>query len=91
MPDLSVHPNQSIADELKNGCRTGFTFIMRALKIFTILTNLISIKVHPKVVKEKVDKEIAMGRILVAGPSNKEPLGNLRLSPIWNVAKKDGL
>lgn len=53
--------------------------------------NLISIKVHPKVVKEKVDKEIAMGRILVAGPSNKEPLGNLRLSPIWNVAKKDGL
>lgn len=42
-------------------------------------------------VKEKVDKEIAMGRLLVAGPSNKEPLGNLRLSPIWNVAKKDGL
>lgn len=42
-------------------------------------------------VKEKVDKEIAMGRILVAGPSNKEPLGNLRLSPIWNVAKKDGI
>lgn len=24
-----------------------------------------------------MDKEIAMGRILVAGPSNKEPLGNL--------------
>lgn len=25
-----------------------------------------------------MDKEIAMGRILVAGHSNKEPLGNLR-------------
>lgn len=38
--------------------------------------------------KKKIDKEIALGRI--AGPFNYEPLGNLRLSPIGVVAKKDG-
>lgn len=47
-----------------------------------------SVKDHPKVVKEKIYKEIALGRI--AGPFNYEPLGNLRLSTIGVVAKKDG-
>lgn len=51
-------------------------------------TNLVSVKDYPKVVKEIIDKEIALGRI--AGPFNYEPLGNLRLSPIGVVAKKNG-
>lgn len=88
-PYLSVYSNQSIADELKNGFRFGFYLHYEGSKISTTLTNLMSVKVHPKVVKEKLDKEIAMGRI--AGPFNYEPLGNLRLSPIGVVAKKDGL
>lgn len=68
----------------------GFIFIMRVLKIFIIFINLIFIKVYLKVVKEKVDKEIVMGCILVVGFFNKELLGNLRLLLIWNVVKKDG-
>lgn len=39
-------------------------------------------------VEEKIDKEIALGRI--SGPFNYEALGKLRLLPIGVVAKKDG-
>lgn len=87
-PYLSVYPNQSIADELKKGFRFGFYLHYEGPRISTTCTNLVSVKDHPKVVKEKIDKEIALGRI--AGPFNYEPLGNLRLSPIGVVAKKDG-
>lgn len=84
-PYLSVYQNKSIADELKNGFRFGFYLHYEGPRIST---NLVSVKDHPKVVKEKIDNEIALGRI--AGPFNYEPLCNLRLSPIGVVAKKDG-
>lgn len=84
-PYLSVYQNKSIANELKNGFRFGFYLHYEGPRIST---NLVSVKDHPKVVKEKIDKEIALGRI--AGPFNYKPLCNLRLSPIGVVAKKDG-
>lgn len=87
-PYLSVYPNKSIADELKNGFRFGFYLHYEGPRISTTCTNLVSVKDYPKVVKEKIDKENALGRI--AGPFNYEPLGYLRLSPIGVVAKKDG-
>lgn len=87
-PYLSAYPNQSIANELKNGFRFGFYLYYESPRVSTTCTNLVSVKDHPKMVKEKIDKYIGLGRI--AGPFNDEPLANLRLSPYRVVARKDG-
>lgn len=48
--------------------------------------NLQSAELNPLIVKQKIDKEIAEGR--VAGPWSYPPFGNLRISPLGLVPKK---
>ncbi|XP_062572703.1 uncharacterized protein LOC134234654 [Saccostrea cucullata] len=87
-PYLSFFPNQTVANELKNGFELGIYLYYEGPRVSTTCKNLVSVNDHPKEVKEKIDKEISLGRI--AGPFNHEPLSNLRLSPIGVVSKKDG-
>lgn len=87
-PYLAIYPNQSVAFELRNGFTYGFFLQYQGPRISTTCNNLVSVQDHPNEVKEKIDKEISLGRI--AGPFDTEPLFNLRLSPIGVVAKKDG-
>lgn len=87
-PYLAIYPNQSVAFELRNGFTYGFFLQYQGPRISTTCNNLVSVHDHPNEVKEKIDKEISLGRI--AGPFDTEPLFNLRLSPIGVVAKKDG-
>ena len=50
--------------------------------------NLNSALIRPEITKQKIDKEVAEGR--VAGPFPLPPLPNLRISPLGLVEKKSG-
>lgn len=57
-PYLSVYPNKSIADELKNGIRFGLYLHYEGPRISTTCTNSVSLKNHPIEVKEKMIKKL---------------------------------
>lgn len=50
-------------------------------------TNLKSARDYPEVLKEKIESEVVLGRIM--GPFPSLPFSNLRVSPLGVVPKKD--
>ena len=57
-------------------------------KIGTDAENLKSARLNPALLKEKIDKELALGRF--AGPFETPPLKTLKISPVGLVPKSDG-
>ena len=85
---LDMYPKTLDAIELKEGFNSGFKIKYSGQRFSSTCTNLVSTSQHPNEVKQKIDKEIALGR--VAGPFDQVSLQNFRMSPIGIVPKKDG-
>lgn len=85
---LSLYPKTLDASELRDGFKYGFKINYFGPRFSSTCDNLISTKQHPDEVRQKIYKEIELGR--VAGPFDQVPMHNFRLSPIGIVAKKDG-
>lgn len=86
--ELQSYPDKSIANELISGFRDGFKLHYCGPRIPMEAKNLKSARENPHIIREKLLKEISLGRM--AGPFRLPPLPNLRVSPIGLVKKKNG-
>lgn len=85
---LFSYPLQNTAKELIYGLTYGFKLQYSGTRLPVKAKNSKSVSEHPDVVRQKLDKEIALGR--VAGPFDCPPLPTLRISPIFIATKKNG-
>lgn len=84
---LSCYPNTLIAKKLSLGFSQGFQLHYWGPRIHLESKNLISAYEHHNELKEKITKEVELGRI--GGPFQTLPISNLRTSPIGVVPKGD--
>ena len=85
---LENYPYKVIACELITGLKFGFPLNYSGPRSPITSKNLKSVADMPELTKQKISKEIAMGRI--AGPFSAPPFPTLRVSPIGLVPKKNG-
>ena len=85
---LLFYDDRKAAEFLLQGFKTGFCLGYCGPRLPRSCKNLMSAKMYPVDVREKIDKEINMGRIL--GPFISPPISNLITSPIGIVRKSDG-
>ena len=71
-----------------NGFIKGFPLYYVGPRIPPESKNLKSALIPPEITQQKIDREVAEGR--VAGPFSFPPLPNLRISPIGLVQKRNG-
>ena len=76
------------AQIILNGFVNGFPLNYVGPRMPSESKNLNSALIRPEITKQKIDKEVAEGR--VAGPFPLPPLPNLRISPLGLVEKKSG-
>lgn len=81
-----MHPLTGDAGILRSGFSKGFSLCFDGLRVPRDSGGLASAAERPQVVKEKLAKEISLGRI--AGPFHKRPFINLQCSPIGLVPKR---
>lgn len=85
-PWLDLYPNREKALLLIEGFLCGFPLPFFSGTGCTVVENLKSVQRFPEVVREKVFKEIAEGRM--AGPFSLPPFHNFRISPIgWYLRR----
>lgn len=82
------YPYKSDAEILRSGFSTGFRINYLGSVAPQISKNLKSAYLHSKELKEKIMKEISLGRI--AGPFKKPPFKQFKVSPVGLVPKNDG-
>lgn len=85
---LKFYPNQDVAKMLYHGFKNGFSLQYNGPRFPFDADNLQSVRKSPDIVREKIRKELAEGRI--AGPFIGRPFPTLRISPLGLVPKKDG-
>ena len=76
------------AEVILNGFMHGFSLNYVGPRVPSESKNLKSALAQPKITQQKINKEVAEGR--VAGPFCYPPLPNLRVSPLGLVEKKIG-
>ena len=81
--DRYDHPD---AESIRLGFLEGFSLQSAAPPLSYVAKNHMSALEHPDILKEKVQKEITLGRIV--GPFKEPPLPFLRCSPVGLVPKK---
>lgn len=86
---LDLYPLQNIAAELRDGFTFGFRLNYNGPRYHRESSNLVSAFEHKIELKEKILKEINLGRIV--GPFDNLPIPNLQISPIGIVPKSDGV
>ncbi|XP_048367316.1 uncharacterized protein LOC125441063 [Sphaerodactylus townsendi] len=86
IPLLQAYPNKLAAQFLLDGFTKGFRIPFAGPRVPTDCGNLKSARDLPRVVEDKINKELQAGRI--AGPFSSPPLPNLRVSPVGVVPKK---
>lgn len=84
--ELEEYPDREIAEELKNGFEYGFNIKFEGPQQLVLSKNLPSANKAPNIIRQKIAKELAAGRI--AGPFKTPPFTNFRVSPIGLVPKK---
>ena len=84
---LQGYPQDKI-QYLVNGFRFGFPLGFKGERTGQNCKNSKSAMLHPDIVSQKLQKEIAAGRI--AGPFDSKPFQNIHLSPLGLVPKKNG-
>lgn len=84
---LDRYPDRKAASLLEAGFRYGFRIPSEVPLVPRCLRNLRSAYEHPEVVGDKLLKEVQLGRM--AGPFAAPPLGNLVVSPLGVVPKKE--
>ena len=85
---LKDYPNKSDAVFLAEGFEFGFKLHYEGPCYSVESKNLKSVLQNEELAKEKLEQEIALGRM--AGPFPYKPISNLRCSPIGLVPKKTG-
>ncbi len=85
---LERYPDQRAAGILHVGFTEGFSIGYSGPRVAMESRNLVSARRHPEAVREKINKELGLGR--VAGPFLNPPLSNFRVSPIGVVPKASG-
>lgn len=86
-PFLSKYPKRKAALLITEGFREGFKIPCSLAVVPPVARNLKSALQHPGVVGEKLEKEVALGRM--GGPSEAKPLNDLVVSPLGVVPKKE--
>lgn len=84
---LSDYPETQTAKKLFLGFSQGFQLYYTGPRIHIQSKNLISAYEHHNELREKIMKEVELGR--VGGPFRDLPISNLRISPIGVVPKGD--
>ncbi|KAM3928086.1 uncharacterized protein RB166_006214 [Leptodactylus fuscus] len=86
-PWLEIYPNREASAVLSDGFVFGFfiPFIPSDQPYFS--RNLKSARDLPSVLRDKIYKEVSLGRIV--GPFSSPPFHNLRVSPLGIVPKKE--
>ena len=84
---LENYPYKVVACELIKGLKFGFTLNYSGPRSPITSKNLKSVADMPELTKQKISKELAMGRI--AGPFSVPPFPTLRVSPIGLVPQKE--
>ena len=79
--------DQDRANEINNGFSYGFPLYYAGERRPSDSKNLKSANLLPDVVRQKIKGEIEAGR--VAGPFDRRPLPNLRVSPLGLVPKRE--
>ena len=87
-PYLERYPDQAASLVLKQGFKQGFSLSYQGPRESSTCRNLLSARKHPGIVREKLAKEIQLGRM--AGPFVWPPLPDMRVSPIGLVPKSSG-
>lgn len=87
LPWLKRYGRQGDAEFLKRGFQSGFRIPFRPREGGGTHGNLKSLDKNPGVAREKIAKEVALGRM--AGPFAAPPWDNLRISPLGVVPKKE--
>ncbi|VDH94982.1 Hypothetical predicted protein [Mytilus galloprovincialis] len=85
---LKFYPYKVIANELIHGLRFGFKLQYSGSRLPVNENYSKSVTIHADLVREKINKEITLGRM--AGPFDHPPLPTLRISPIFLAEKKNG-
>ena len=85
---LENYPYKVVACELIKGLKFGFPLNYSGPRSPITSKNLKSVADMPELTKQKISKELAMGRI--AEPFSVPPFPTLRVSPIGLVPKKNG-
>lgn len=84
---LINYPSQDVASELVNGLKYGFPLQYSGTRLPFMAKNSPTVFQMLKLVRQKIDKELSMGRI--AGPFINPSFPTFRVSPIGLVPKKD--
>lgn len=85
---LKNYPNREDAQTLIDGFTKGFRLGYTGSHTSTDCKNLKSARLNPKLLQEKLHKEIALGRM--AGPFKSAPFPITKISPVGFVPKPDG-
>jgi hypothetical protein len=85
---LSFYPFGNVKTELIQGLNHGFKLQYNGPRLPVQSKNSRSVSENPDLVREKIFKEIDLGR--VAGPFDYPPMPTFRVSPIFLVRKKNG-
>lgn len=85
-PFLSKYPDRIVAKEIQTGFEQGFPLHYSGPRKSFDAENLKSASAKNSVVREKIDKEVAAGRM--EGPFDHPPFQNFRVSPLGLVPKK---
>ncbi|XP_072254328.1 uncharacterized protein, partial [Pyxicephalus adspersus] len=86
-PFLSRYPDKAAARVLEEGFSNGFWIPSSAVRGSKEPGNLKSARQYPDVVKDKLAKEVSLGRM--CGPFPEPPLDDLVVSPLGLVPKKE--
>ena len=82
------YPYKFSAQELNNGFNEGFKLQYTGSRVASYIHNLKSAYENIGTIKEKIGKEVNLGRMM--GPFDSPPISNLHISPIGLVPKSDG-
>jgi hypothetical protein len=86
---LQNYPLKEVAHELSEGFLKGFRLKYTGPRIHRESPNLLAAFQHTEALKDKIQKEINLGRM--AGPFKFLPISNLQVSPCGIVPKSDGV
>lgn len=86
-PWLDIYPDREAAEQLFNGFLCGFFIPFNYSSVPVFANNLKSARENPEVLRDKVSKEVSLGRMF--GPFTTPPFTNFRVSPLGVVPKKE--
>ena len=86
--ELAAHPDSLFASYIVNGIREGFRVgFQRIHSCNSARANMPT--PHPNLVSEYLQREAALGRMMIVGPDRENQLQRLQISPLGLIPKKN--